>query len=103
VTAVSGDTITVSGRDGTTGTIHVDGDTTYSLNGTSGKALSDITVGSFIVAEGTERSDGSLDADAIHGGLGGRRDGMGGPGFRERHLAPAAPDATPSTDPTTAS
>ena len=55
----------------------MDGDTTYDVNGTAGKALSDITVGSFVVAEGTKRSDGSLDADTIHAG--GRHDRRGGP------------------------
>ena len=42
-------------RGGTTATIHVDGDTTYQVNGAAG-ALSDIKVGSFIAAEGTQRS-----------------------------------------------
>ena len=43
-------------------------------------ALSDIKVGSFIVAEGTQRADGSLDAAVVRSGFGGR--GVpGGPGF----------------------
>jgi hypothetical protein len=93
VTAVSGDTITVIGKDGTTDTIHVDGSTTYSVNGTAGKALSDVTVGSFVVAEGTSRADGSLDADAVQSGSHGLRDGhRGGPGFRKD----ADPNATPT-------
>jgi hypothetical protein len=99
VTAISGNTITVTGKDGTTGTIHVDGDTTYEVGGTAGKALSDITVGSFVVAEGSLRSDGSLDADTVHSGLRGPRDGdrpgRGSPGD------PATPKATPT--PATAS
>ena len=97
VTAVNGTTITVAGRGDATATIHVDGDTTYSVDGTAGKALADITVGSFIVAEGTMRSDGSLDADAIHAG--GLRDGRGaGPGFREHDGKPKAePTPTPAT------
>lgn len=106
VTAISGDTITVTGRDGTTGTIHVDGDTTYQVGGTAGKALSDITVGSFVVAEGTLRSDGSLDADAVHSGLGGMRDGDGpGRGFPGRgfHDRQGDPSATPTPTPATAS
>jgi hypothetical protein len=94
VTAISGNTITVTGRDGTTGTIHVDGDTTYEVNGTSGKALSDVTVGSFIIAEGTLRTDGSLDADAVHSGFRGMHDGdrpgRGFPGM------PGEPKATPT-------
>ena len=90
VTAVAGNTITVTGKDGTTGTIHVDGDTTYEVDGTSGKALSDITVGSFLVAEGTLRADGSLDADRVHSGMRGFRDGHQGPGWRVDKLDPAA-------------
>jgi hypothetical protein len=101
VTAISGDTITVTGRDGTTGTIHVDGDTTYEVGGTTGKALSDITVGSFVMAEGTLRSDGSLDADAVHSGLRGMRGGDGpGRGFHDRQGDPLA---TPTPAPATAS
>jgi hypothetical protein len=99
VTAVGDNTITVTGKDGTTGTIHVDGDTTYQLNGADGQTLSDITVGSVVVAEGTLRSDGSLDADAVYGGMRGMRgmhDGMSlGPGFDK--TPDAAPTPTPST------
>jgi uncharacterized protein DUF5666 len=99
VTAISGNTITVTGKDGTTGTIHVDADTTYEVGGTAAKALSDITVGSFVIAEGTLRADGSLDADAVHSGLRGLRDGdRPGRGFPGD---PATPTATPT--PATAS
>lgn len=109
VSAVSGNTITVTGRDGTTGTIHVDGTTTYEVDGTTGKTLSDVTVGAFLVAEGTLRTDGSLDADAVHSGMRGFRDGHGG-GFRGpggfggpggRGFGPdrdAAPAPTPTTN-----
>lgn len=91
VTAVTGNTITVTGRDGTTGTIHVDSGTTYEVDGTTGKALSDITVGSFVVAEGSLRADGSLDADRVHGGTLGRWDGNHpGRGFRDKAADPAA-------------
>ena len=67
VTVIDGDTITVTQPGGTTATIHVDGDTTYQVNGATG-ALSDIKVGSIIAAEGTQRSDGSLDAAAVRAG-----------------------------------
>ena len=98
VTAVANNTITVTGKDGTTGTIHVDGDTTYSVGGTDGKALSDITVGWFVVAEGTLRTDGSLDADRVHSGMRGFRDGHQGPGWRVDKLDPAAtPTSTESS------
>ena len=90
VTAVADSAITVTGKDGTTGTIHVDGDTTYEVDGTTGKSLSDITVGSFVVAEGTLRADGSLDADRVHSGMRGFRDGHRGPGWRVDKLDPAA-------------
>lgn len=99
VTAISGNTITVTGKDGTAGTIHVDGDTTYEVDGTSGKALSDIAVGSFVIAEGTLRADGSLDADTVHGGLLRMRDG----GHRPGRGFPGDPAATPKATPTPAS
>jgi hypothetical protein len=96
VTAISGNTITVTGKDGTAGTIHVDSDTTYNVDGTSGKALTDITVGSFVIAEGTLRTDGSLDAATVHSGLRGHFD-RPGRGFLGK---PAQPDATPTPTPT---
>jgi hypothetical protein len=80
VTAINGDTLTVTQPGGTTATIHVSGATTYQVNGAKG-ALSDVKVGSFIVAEGTQRTDGSLDAAAVRVGLGGRG-GVGGPSFQ---------------------
>jgi len=99
VTAVGDNTITVTRRDGTTGTIHVDGDTTYAVDGTTGKALSDITVGSFVVAEGALRTDGSLDADTVHSGMHGIRGGdHPGRGFRGDGIDPSAtPTPTPSS------
>jgi hypothetical protein len=101
VTAVSGDTITVNGRGGATGTIHVSSTTTYDVNGTSGAKLSDITVGSFAVAEGTLRSDGSLDATVVRGGAAkGRVGGSGGPGFRFGPDDQGNPRATPNETPT---
>jgi hypothetical protein len=99
VTAIDGNTITVTGRDGTTGTIHVDGDTTYQVNREAG-ALSDISVGSFVVAQGTLRADGSLDADAVHSGMRGFDGDHPGRGFRGDGVAPTA---TPTPTPATAS
>ena len=98
VTAINGNTITVAQPGGTTATIHVDGNTKYQVNGAAG-ALSDIKVGSFIIAEGTQRSDGSLDAAAIHAG----DRGIKGPGFPGgRHLPDGqAPDASPAPSSTT--
>ncbi len=62
VTAVGSDTITVKRFDGTTATVHVSGDTTYVARGKSNAGLSDVTVGSYVIAQGTARDDGSLDA-----------------------------------------
>lgn len=104
VTAVDGSTITVERRDGTTTTINVDGSTDYRVNGEDA-ALGDVEVGMFLVAEGTENADGSLDATAVKaaderlrgpGGRGGHGFRFGGPGpFGEQPDAPG-PDATDS-------
>jgi hypothetical protein len=51
VSAINADTITVSGPQGFTGTIEVSGTTTYSKDGASAM-FSDVSVGSFIFAEG---------------------------------------------------
>lgn len=99
VTAIDGNTLTVTQPDGTTATIHVDGNTTYQVNGATG-SLSDLKVGSFVVAEGTQRSDGSLDAAAVHGGPGGRS-GFKGPGGPGGYGGPGDPDANASPAPST--
>ena len=96
VTAVNGSTITITLRGGTTATIHVDGDTIYRVGGEDG-ALSDVTVGSIVIAEGTQRADGSLDADIVRTGF------ERGPGkFRDHHLkrdgaAGPAPSSSPGS------
>ena len=64
VTAVSTDTITITLRDGTTGTIHTTGSTTYHVENGDG-TRSDVTVGSTIVATGEKAADGSLNAGSI--------------------------------------
>jgi hypothetical protein len=97
VTAIADNTITVTSRDGTTGTIHVDGDTTYQVNGDTDPALSEIEVGDLLVAEGTLRTDGSLDADTVYSGLRRGRDGFG-PG-RGHWDTGADPNATPTPTP----
>lgn len=101
VTAVSGSTITVKQRDGTTGTITVTGSTTYNIAGASA-AFADVEVGMFLVAEGTENSDGSLTATDVRAGMAGDR-GPGGGGFHggpggfgPKPDATAAPSATSS-------
>jgi hypothetical protein len=62
VTAVNGDTLTVQSPDGTTATVLLTGTTAYSAGPQGTASKSDITTGSFIVAEGTLGSDGSLTA-----------------------------------------
>ena len=103
VTAVTGNTITVTQRDGTAATIHVDATTTYQVQGVTTATLSDIKVGTFVVAEGTLRTDGSLDASVVgsgfHGGPGdgnGWGRGKGGPPGRPDN------DADPSASPSAA-
>jgi uncharacterized protein DUF5666 len=93
VSAIEGDTLTVTQPGGTSATIHVDADTTYQVAGAAGK-LSDLKVGSFIVAEGTQRADGSLDAADIHAGD--LKRGVGGPGFPGGHGGPKNPNASPA-------
>jgi hypothetical protein len=94
VSAISGDTLTITQPGGTTATIHVSGDTTYQVNGAAG-TKSDIKVGSFIVAEGTQRTDGSLDAAAVRSGFGGH-DGFRGPGGKGGHDWQSDPNASPA-------
>ena len=89
VTAIDGDTHHGDAvRCGTTATIHVDGKHDLSDRWHAG-SLSDVKVGSFIVAEGTQRSDGSLDAAAIASGL-------RGPGMRG-HDGQTTPKAGPKS------
>lgn len=100
VTAISGSTITVKDRDGTSVTINVTGSTTYDVAGATAK-LSDIKVGMFLDAEGTQNGDGSLTATTVRAG---DNDGPGrgfgpGPGGDHRGANPnatAAPSATGS-------
>jgi hypothetical protein len=99
VTAKTADTITVSRRDGTTTTIHVDGDTTYRVAGDADASLADITVGMLVVARGSERGDGSLDAVAVRAGTinrGLRMDDFPGPPGEWGPDAPDAPEASPA-------
>jgi hypothetical protein len=100
VTAISGSTITVKDRDGASVTITVTGSTTYDVAGATAK-LSDIKVGMFLNAEGTQNSDGSLTATTVRAG---DQRGPGGRGFGHgpdgnggaNPNATAAPSATSS-------
>jgi hypothetical protein len=88
VTAMSGSTITVEQRDGTSATVNVTGDTTYEVSGDSA-TLTDVEVGMFLVAEGTENSDGSLTATAVRAADPGSMPGPGG-----HHRGPWLDDGT---------
>jgi hypothetical protein len=61
VTAVNGSTLTVTGFDGVSHTISVNGNTHFERAGHPA-TLADVKVGTAIVAEGTENPDGSLSA-----------------------------------------
>jgi hypothetical protein len=93
ITAIDGNTLTVTQLGGTTAKIHVDAGTTYTVDGAAGK-LSDLKVGSFIVAEGTQRSDGSLDATDVHAGDFKR--GSHGPGIPGDDNDQHDPNASPA-------
>jgi hypothetical protein len=68
VTAIGDSTITVRGFDGETTTIHVDAETTFRVAGRDDGSLEDIEVGMALIAQGTERGDGSLEADRVRAG-----------------------------------
>ena len=63
VSAVNGDQITVTGRDGTTSSLTISGSTTISktVTGSSG----DVSVGESVTAIGTPAADGSVDATTL--------------------------------------
>ena len=92
ITAIDGSTITVTQPGGTTATIHVDSDTTYRTADGAG-SLADLKVGAVIVAEGTQRADGSLDADAVRSGF---KDGRGRHGFPDGLRPDKDPAASPA-------
>jgi hypothetical protein len=60
--------ITITLRDGSTRTVHVDATTTYRVAGVQAASLSDVSVGDRINAQGTLRANGSMDAVAVQGG-----------------------------------
>ena len=105
VTAVSGSTITVEQRDGTSATITVTGDTDYQVDGDDA-ALADVKVGMFLVAEGTENAAGALTATDVRAADPDSFPGRGGHGLKfgpgpgglwgDKPDATAAPSATDS-------
>ena len=94
VTARTGDTISITQRDGTTATIHVTGTTTYAVEGVTGATLTDIAVGMRVAAEGSLRADGSLDAASVTAGVGGHGFGPGGDHDHDRTTPGASPSAS---------
>ena len=70
---------------------------TYRIAGDDTPALSDIKVGDVIIASGTQRTDGSLDAEGVAAGGPGRGDWFGGHGPRGDKTPNASP--APSTTP----
>ena len=82
VTAKTADSITITTRDGSSLTVHVDADTTYRVAGADGTTdtLADVTVGMGIGVSGRNRADGSIDADAVVAGNG--RGLFGGHGLK---------------------
>jgi hypothetical protein len=69
VTAVSGDTISVAGPNGTSETVVASGSTTYTKSSASA-TLADVTVGASIFAQGTFASGSTTTLDATSVGIG---------------------------------
>jgi Domain of unknown function (DUF5666) len=104
VTAVGGDSITLSQRDGSTVSVQVNGSTEFTVSGETGKSVSDIEVGMIVVASGEQNDDGSLDAAHVRAGTiwDGLKPGRGnGPG-KWRIPDDAAPSASPDQSSTNA-
>ena len=80
VTAKTASTITIADAAGATRTINVTTSTTYRIAGDDTPSLDDIAVGDRIAAQGTLRSDGSLDATIVAEGRFGKGPGPGAPG-----------------------
>jgi hypothetical protein len=85
VTATTADTITVAHRDGSMTVIHVSASTTYQVVDKASATLADITVGMAVMAEGSLRTDGSIDATTVVGGT-----IRGNHGWFEQDAAPSA-------------
>ena len=101
VTAVDGDSITLSQRDGSSVTVHVDGSTQFTVSGETGTSISDIEVGMIAAASGEENGDGSLDATRVRAGT--IWDSIGrGRGHMKQFAPDAAPPASPDQDSTSA-
>jgi len=87
VSAVSGSTITVAGRDGNSQDILTTADTTFQLDGAAAD-LSAIKAGQFIHADGATDSAGAFTATAIHASTSQPQGGPGGHGPDDGNGAP---------------
>jgi len=100
VTAKSGTSITVTTRGGTPLTINVDASTTYLVAGTTAPTLSNIAVGSIVIAEGTRNTAGTFSATTVRAFAAGSGVGPGMmPGMRGGRGMPWGP-GRPAPQPT---
>ena len=100
VTAKSGTSITVTTRGGTPLTIEVDSSTTYLVAGTTAPTLSNIAVGSIVIAEGTRNTAGTFSATTVRAFAAGSGVGPGMmPGMRGGRGMPWGP-GRPAPQPT---
>jgi hypothetical protein len=104
VTAKTAGTITIKRPDGTSQTIHVGSGTTYKVRGVDSASLSDIAVGAAIVAQGSQRPDGSIDATIVASGPArgfgvGPKFGFPRPFDRNNGQNPNGQNSTPSASP----
>ena len=90
VTAKNGNTLTVKRFEGTTLKVTVSGSTTYRVRGVNSPSLADVKVGNFIVAEGTQNADGSIEASSVFAGTVGPRKLPGRPFAPATNASPGA-------------
>lgn len=91
VTGATATSITIKTRDGSTATIHVDAKTTFRVAGATTATIADVKTGMVLSAQGTSRSDGSLDAVSVFAGQ------FKGPGVpHPNKTAPSAPPSLPA-------
>lgn len=93
VTAKSANSITLKTRDGSSVTVHVSASTKYAVAGVATPTLADVAVDMSIGVSGRNQTDGSINADAVVAGPGGRffnGHGPHGGGFDLWELDPAA-------------
>jgi len=99
VTAVTGTTITVEGRDGSTTTINVTAGTTYQVGTNEDAALADIKVDMHLMAVGTVNADGSFTASAVRAVDPANLPGRGGHGpWDGQGRGPWGNGSAPTTD-----